>query len=72
MQGEIAMIQLHRCLYWIRLNIKTGRNDIVTCIYYKAIVTAIKRNLFWQNMIYLVNGLELNGQKYQSNGTVRE
>ena len=50
----------------------TETNDIVTGIYYEAVVPERKINFFNKNMIGFVDRLELNDHKYQSNINVRE
>ena len=48
------------------------KQDIVTNIEFEAIVTSIKNYFFNQRMVDFVNKLELNYQKYKTNGTVRD
>ena len=48
------------------------KQDIVTNIWFEAIVHSIKRYLFHNSMVDFVNKLEVSGQKYQTNGNIRD
>ena len=44
---------------------KLKKNDIVSGIYSETVVPSRKNNFFNQRMIYFVNRLEVNHEKYQ-------
>ena len=51
-----------------------NHNNITSLQTYKIVTfyPSIKRNFFCHHMIYFVNILDFNNQKYQTHGTVRD
>ena len=51
---------------------ESDKQYMVTNIEFEAMVTLIKNYVFYQRIVDFVNKLELNDQKYQTNGNVRD
>ena len=49
-----------------------AKQDIVTNIYFEAIIPSIKKNFFYQHMVDLANKLDSSDQEYQTNRIVRD